>query len=212
MRQASPVIKKREGMALALVLVTLLVGGALIAVSLVLVENMFYTSSEITERIQLYNAAQDGIERGKEWIFETTRTEEVLPRWVCPSDLTGTLQVGQVPGGDYSILLAMDLSGNSCNLSYSLGPANVTVEVYDMSYRPGSGLADEYVSGFPPSMRFDFDGLFSEHMASTYSTSNRGEGSSGSVKSVSVGVYLIRSKAEYGESEKWLEQVVIARL
>lgn len=56
--------KKREGMALGLVLLLVLVGTAFVGVSLYVVVNMFTTSQSVTTKARLYNAAQSGVEWG----------------------------------------------------------------------------------------------------------------------------------------------------
>ncbi|QTX31259.1 hypothetical protein KAR29_07570 [Aminithiophilus ramosus] len=60
----------REGFALPLALAALLVGGTFVAVSVHLVDTFVSVSTSACLSDELFNAAQDGLERGKAYLLE----------------------------------------------------------------------------------------------------------------------------------------------
>lgn len=70
---------RRNGVALPLSLVMLLVAGILVGVSMYIVENMVSVSMMKSRDELLMNAALAGIERGKIWLTESVRTTGGVP-------------------------------------------------------------------------------------------------------------------------------------
>lgn len=210
------ILKRKEGMALPMVLVVLLLGSFLVYVTFEIVGNLFSSSRNVVEDVHLYNASIDGVEKGKVWLLQARLNDGRLPRWEA-SDQGGGLVSGDLGGiGDdwYNILIVRDLNDNPGDMDYSIGPVNVNVRVYDMGYAVGPNIdKDDYRPGFPPRIIFDFTtGVMSEHMSSTYSGSNRGEGSTGEGGEVDLGYYLIRSTASFEGRVKETEEAMILRL
>jgi len=210
-----PILRKNPGFTLPMVLIVLILGSVLIYVTYGMVTNLFTTSSNVVEDLELYNAALDGVERGKNWILNARTTYGRLPRWeasdpsgeLSPSDLSGT-------GEDwYSILIVQDLANNPGNMAYSKGSIQVNVNIYDMNYVPSGVVSGDYQPGFPPKMLFSAgEAAMSQHMGSSYASSNRGEGSVGEDSGVTLGYYLIRSRATFEDQEQEIEQAVMIRL
>ena len=216
----------RRAFALPLVLIVLLVGSVLVAVTFDVVVGLFSSSRYVVEDVELYNAASDGIERGKAWLFEARQeareTDGSLPRWsgnvLTASDLD--------PDG-YDVLL-VSKSNNStfpgwnypdgsqvAHGVYTMEQMQVRIKIFDMDYSADPDLDKEYIPGFPPRLVYDageVEGM-SARMGPTYATSNRGEGTTGSgSESVDLGYYLIRSTATFEDNEKTIEEAVILRL
>ena len=202
------ILGREKGFGLPLVLVVLVFGAFMVYVTFGIVENLFSTSTIVVDKVELYNAALDGVERAKAWIVEVRRTQGSLPRWEANNPY-GELRSGE----PYSNLLVRDPTGTLPDLNEN-GDIQVTVEIYDMDYQIGIDLdSDDYEAGFPPRMRYDYDELSSSlHQASTYAGTNRGEGSTGAGGGIQLGFYLIRSIATFEERQEIIEQAMIMRL
>jgi len=218
----------RKGMVLPIVLVMLLFGAVLVYVTFEVVNNLFVSSSNVVDDVQLYNAAQDGLEKGKVWLFQTRNDDDVLPRWESENQL-GTLVETDLDDG-YEVLLLKKLNNNSvagrtypdgqdvAHWKYSMGSVEVEVRIYDMNYDAELSDTDkkeiyEKWSNFPPRMVYDTSGgEMSDRMGSTYAASNRAGGSIGWSGEVNLGYYLIRSKASFEDNDKEIEEAMIIRL
>lgn len=224
MRTCSIPPPRKKGIALPLVLVTLLVGGALVGAGFFVVTNFFYSSKGMVDSARLYSAAMDGLERGKLWIRLKGSQEGRLPRWDAPNTL-GILEPGEINTSEtpkekgYQRLLAMPVSGDAVSyenpqVHYSSSRIEIKVRIYDMDYTPGGGLDSKHLPGFPPKLRVSETGINSENQASTYAGSNRGEGTAGTGAGgmPQYGFYLIRSTAEFDGKSTTVEQAVIVRL
>lgn len=208
--------RRKRGITLPMVLVVLVLGAFLVNVTFEIVGNLFSSSRNVVEDVQLYNAAVDGVEKGKVWILKVRMDDGKLPRWEA-TDPDGELVSGDLSGEGserYNILIVRDMNGNPADLTYSIGAIDVNVKVYDMGYAVGPNIdKTDYQPGFPPRMIFDATtGVMSEHMSSTYSGSNRGEGSTGEGGEVDLGYYLIRSIASFEDRVKLTEEAMILRL
>ncbi len=203
---------RSRAFALPLVLIVLLVGGALVYVTYEVVLNLFSSSRNVVEKVELYNAALDGVERAKTWIRTTTDSDGRLPRWSA-GDSSGELQLSEVVGsGDqyYEALLVRDIAGNTSVIDYSFEGIQVQVDIYDMGYSAEPGI--DFREGFPPRLIYQASsGQMSEHMSSTYVGSNRGEGSTGAAGGVTLGYYLIRSVASFEGKREVIDQSMIMR-
>ena len=219
---------RRRGMALPMVLVTLLLGAVLVYVTFDVVSNLFSSSENVVNYVQLYNAAQDGIEKGKVWIFQACDDDAKLPRWESGNQL-GNLVKADLDDG-YDVLLVKKLNDSGVTgrtypdgkdvayWTYSSGSIEVEVKIYDMGY--GADLSDSEKKDvynewdkFPPQLIYEASGgETSARMTSTYSGSNRGEGSTGENGDVNLGYYLIRSKASFEDKDKEIEEAMIIRL
>lgn len=206
--------RKNRGMALPLVLIVLLLGGFLVVATLDVVGNLFSTSRRVVGEVELYNAASDGVEKGKLWIARTADNDNRLPRWTA-SNAYGELKEENLSSGDYDVLLVRDLSGNFPDIHYSIGKVQVVVEIYDMDYQVGAGIDEaDYIPGMPPRMHFEADGAeMSQSKTSSYVVSNKGLGETGASEGgTALGHYLIRSIAVFEEQEKTIEEAVIFHL
>lgn len=195
-----------------MVLVALLLGSVLVAVTYEVVNNLWSSSRNVVEKVELYNAAVEGIEKGKIWLRQTAKADGYLPSWEA-SNPYGEITHSDLTGGSYNILLVKDIDGNLPGIDYTKGNINVTIEIFDMSYMIGNDVqSDDYISGFPPRLYYEYTVPTSMHQGSTYAGSNRGEGSTGSGTAISLGYYLIRSQAQFEDRTEIVEQSVIARL
>ena len=199
---------RRRAFALPMVLVVMILGSVLVYVTYGVVSNLFTSSRNVVEKVELYNAALDGVERAKAWIMEVRRTQGSLPRWEANNPY-GELRSGE----PYSNLLVRDSTGTLPDLNEN-ADIQVTVEIYDMDYQIGIDLdSDDYEAGFPPRMRYDYDELSTSlHQTSTYAGTNRGEGTTGAGGGVQLGFYLIRSTATFEDRQETIEQAMIMRL
>ncbi len=219
---------KKKGFALPLVLVVLLVGALLVSLTFEIVGNLFSSSRYVVEDVEMYNAASDGVEQGKAWILNAREEDGRLPRWEA-TDPGGELVSGDLTGtGEdvYDVLLVRKLNSSTlpgwnypdgsqvAHGIYSQGHVQVRVRIFDMGYTVGSGVdKDDYETGFPPKMLYSAgEAAMSQHMGSSYASSNRGEGSVGEGSGVNLGYYLIRSEASFEEQTRKVDQAVIIRL
>jgi len=213
-RSRTGLCRKRRGLALGMVLVTLLVGGAFVAVAFLVVNNLFFSSQSIIDRFSLYNEAQDGLEIGKSWLRNAILADDRIPRWEAPN-ASNILNPADV-STNYEILIVKTLSGDAGEFTYKKGETKITVRIYDTNYTPGAGLVNSYRQGFPPQgYPFPAEGEESLHQSSSYASSNRGEGFSGS-GSEGAGdrnTVLIRSTATDGRNRhsRTVESFLIVR-
>lgn len=206
--------RRSPGVALPMVLVVLLLGAFLVYVTFEIVGDLFVSSQHVVKDVELYNAAADGIEKGKVWILKARSEDGRLPDWG-----KDTLEAADLGGSDedyYKVLIVENDTPESADFLVLHGNISVNVKIYDMDYDPGTDLdKNNYRAGFPPRLIYDAgeaEGM-SARMGPTYVTSNRGEGTTGSgYESVELGYYLIRSTASFEDKEKIIEEAVIIRL
>ncbi len=204
--------KNAGGFALPMVLVILVLGGVLVSVTYNIVNNLVASSTNVVEKVELYNAAVDGLEKGKIWIRGTMSADGQLPRWEADNPF-GELNRDNLSGGNYDVLKVRDIDGNLPNINYSIGQVAVTVDIYDMDWRIGLDIeSDDYIAGFPPRLDYTYEVAMSLHQGSSYAGANRGEGSVGGGGSISLGFYLIRSTATFEDKREIVEQSMVARL
>jgi len=205
--------KKRKAIALPLVLVIVLVGGALVAAAFYITENYYSSSKQTVTSTRLYNAAVSGIEEGKGWIYKNMKLGHI-PRWT-DIDGDGMLSSADMPAGatyTYEALIARVSSTDK-------GVFDITTEdgiklhivVYDLAYEPASGLKDDYEKGFPPAIRPQLE-EGSYVVRPSYAVTGRGGGSTGEgAPGSDIGVYLIRCTATYKDRTSTAEQAVAMR-
>ncbi|MGI6784339.1 MAG: hypothetical protein ACOX5A_08975 [Aminivibrio sp.] len=195
---------QRKAMALPLTLIVLLVAGALVGVSLYLIENMKTTTEmKIHDEARL-NAALAGVERGKQWIYEKVKDGE------SPSHMAAGPISSLTSAEQFKELLVRD--GNDApnpTLQFEMGELKVEVRIYDLAYDPTSAL--EFEKGMPPRMYVTTD-ISNIKASSSNASSNDGEGNlgAGAQEKKIWNVYLIRATATDSESgiSKYVEQAV----
>lgn len=122
-------------MALPMVLALLLFGAVLVAAALYVVENMYSTTKQTIAHTHLYNAAQTGMERAKNLLWNNRADLESDP-------LTYN--------GDISSVYARTESGTIMGpMGFNADPGiSVTVLILDCNYELGAGQI--YNSDLPP--------------------------------------------------------------
>jgi hypothetical protein len=191
--------RKKKAMALPLTLVVLLVVGALVGVSLYLIENMKTTTEmKIHDEARL-NAALAGVERGKEWLLA-----EVDAGHELPSHVTQGSDLSALTPPDYNEIKIRD------PIEFELGDITVKVRIFDLGYEFTSDL--EFAPGIPPRMFTVEDGSTLRESQS-YASSNVAEGSTGAADPDSgrLGSYLIRSEATMNNITKQVEQGILLK-
>ena len=208
--------KKRRAIALPLVLVIVLVGGALVAAAFYITENYYSSAKQTVTSTRLYNAAVSGIEEGKGWIYKNIKSGKV-PRWM-DEDGDGMLSESDKPTGAEYIYEALIARVSSTDK----GVFDITTEdgivlhvvVYDLAYEPASDLLkddSEYEKGFPPRIRPQLE-EGSSVVRPSYAVAGRGGGSTGEgAPGTDIGVYLIRCTATYKDRSSTAEQAVAMR-
>ena len=209
-------LDRREGMALALTLVVLLVAGAMVGTSMYFVENMMSTTKMKTDDELRMNAAIAGIEVGKQWIIQRVDDHDTPERKDEDGDsLLTSADIAAAPSTPpFAYLLAYDGDDNPGSFSFTHEGAQVQVHVYDLAYEPGSGIA--YEAGMPPRMRYIWTSSALEGSSivqtQSYASSNRGGAAGGAgTAQGEFGSFLIRSTATMNGIEKTVEQSVIIR-
>jgi len=200
-------LKKREGAVLALTLVVMVFGIAFAGAAFYLVENMFSTTMNVVRDMRLNNIAESGIEIGKEWLESFIESENRLPR--LAGDIEGKIDVP-------------DELENLRVKHFPLAPASadsaveLEVEIYDLKYGINAIDTGELTPGkiFPPQLNENMiEYIGSRHLFSSYSASNRSEGSTGAgFGTDNYGAYLVRSRAVFGTREKVLSEAVLRKL
>jgi len=205
--------EKRRAIALPLVLVIVLVGGALVAAAFYITENYYSSSKQAVTSARLYNAAVSGIEEGKGWIYKNIKLGHI-PRWT-DKDGDGMLSAADKPTGAKYIYEALIAKVSSTDE----GVFDITTEdgislhvvVYDLAYEPHPDLTDDYEKGFPPRIRPQLEEGTSV-VRPSYAVAGRGRGSTGEgAPGSDIGVYLIRSTASYKDRMSTAEQAVAMR-
>ena len=206
--------KKRRAIALPLVLVIVLFGGALVAAAFYITENYYSSAKQTVTSTRLYKAAVSGIEGGKGWIYKNMKLGHV-PRWT-DDDGDGMLSAADKPAGAKYIYEALIARVSSTDK----GVFDITTEdgivlhvvVYDLAYEPHPDLTDDYEKGFPPCIRPQLE-EGSYVVRSSYAVTGRGRGFTGEgAPGSDIGVYLIRCTATYEDRTNTAEQAVAMRL
>lgn len=200
---------RRHGFVLPLALIVMVLGIVLVSVALDIAHNQYSSTANVVDEVDLYQAALEGIEQGKIWLRDAVESQGALP------EMQGTwTPTENGDSDDYFNSLLITVSGDTSRTAsvfqdLRYGGASLKVYVYDLSF---SGVAvGDFADGFPPRMAAVSEQAhgFSARMTSTYVTSNRGEGSTGTVpESVPVAFYMIRSIARQDQRMKIIEQVV----
>jgi hypothetical protein len=130
--------RPREGMALPLALVFLLFGGVLVAVAMYVVVNMHSTTEESVTHMELYNAAQQGVEKAMNLLWENRKEleEDALTYTGNIEDIYARLDDGTVLGP----------------ITFTVAPGiSVEVKIFDCNYVLGSGqsFSDELPPQWP---------------------------------------------------------------
>lgn len=169
-------------MVLPFALLVLLVAGGIVAMSMVLVENLMNTTRMKTDDELRLNAAVSGAEFGKQRIinsvlldgFLPTRNTETTSPVVTSADIA-------MDDTHFTSLVARGKTGaqfifNTEDVNVGDPTMKVTIYVYDLGYEPGTGIV--FSKGFPPRMRYIFPVDDSEGatfiQAQSYGNSNRG--------------------------------------
>jgi len=206
--------EKRRAIALPLVLVIVLVGGALVAAAFYITENYYSSSKQTVTSARLYNAAVSGVEEGKGWIYKNMKLGHI-PRWT-DEDGDGMLSAADKPTGAkyiYEALIAKVSSTDKGVFDITMEDGIVLhVVVYDLAYEPHPDLTDDYEKGFPPRIRPQLEeGNYV--VRPSYAVAGRGGGSTGEgAPGSDIGVYLIRCTATYKDRTSTAEQAVAMRL
>lgn len=187
--------RKRKAMALPLTLIVLLVTGALVGISLYLIENMKTTTDMKAHDEARLNAALAGVERGKQWLLEQVD---------AGGDLPALVEGREIEPPDFEGLLVRD------PIVFEESGARITVRIYDVTYDINDSL--KFEPGFPPRIFQVADGG-SLKASQSYASSNAAEGSTGagSPDSARLGCYVIRSEVEMMGIVKRVEQAVLLR-
>jgi hypothetical protein len=171
-------MRKKRGMALPLTLIVLLVAGAMVAVSLFLIENMTITTKMKTDDELRMNAALAGVEIGKELLIKSISEENYLPR---RENFSLPVSSKDIDTADsvFSFLVARDKNNKPLRSTGTLKEnLSVDVLVYDMAFEPETGV--KFVAGMPPRMRDVWDPSDREGQSiiqgQSYASSNRGGG------------------------------------
>ena len=190
--------KRRSAMALPLALIVLLVAGVMVSVSLYFIQNMATVSRMKTEDEILLNAALDGVERGKTWIFSEVDSGR-MPTYTTQA---GSGDLGAVTAPDFSELFVAE------PLSYDVEGAAVVVRIYDLAYAFTDTLSFE--PGIPPRIYTVQEGS-SLRSGQSFASSNTAEGDTGAGTpgSSKLGAFLIRSEATYEKLTKSVEQAIL---
>lgn len=202
----------RPGLSLPLVLIVVALGMAFTGVALYLLENYQATSrsSEVSQR--LYNAAQEGIERGKIWI-DVSVSRGVYPRW-SDEDGDGLLQSPDLAGTSVAkVLTAWGEGANGREEGHwreTIDDIDVEVRVFDVVVAIEPGFA--YDPDLPVLLREVTGEMEEGKLGQSYGTANQSEGSvAGSMTGSSTGRYIIRSTARLGDRKRSLEAAAAVR-
>lgn len=203
-------------MSLPLTLIILLVASTMVGVSLLIIENMASTTKMQTDDELRMNAALAGIEQGKQWVI-TRISDGFIPRRkdADGDDVLTTADISAAPASPpFSYLVAYDKADTPGTLSFTQGGTDVTVVIYDLAYRAGTGII--FSVSMPPEMRslWNENHLYetSALQSQSYESPNRGASARGETfLSGELGFYLIRSTASLNTIEKTIEQSVVMR-
>jgi hypothetical protein len=193
----------RRAIALPLVLVVLLVGGAFVAAALYMTENYYSSARQMVTGTRLYNAAVSGIEIGKAWIYENVKSGKI-PHW---EDKDGDGILSYV----YEALLAkIGMADSGVFEEITEDGIKLHIVVYDLVYEPDPDL--NYERGFPPRIRPQVDDI-SAVTGPSYPSANRvGSGVERTMEEGDMAIYLIRCIATYKDRTITVEQAVVMRL
>jgi len=182
-------------MALALSLITLLVAGMIVGVSMYIVENLKETSTMKSDNERRLNVALAGLEFGKQKIIDSVLAG-VLPKRsggdsVSSADIAADTEHFQTlvayRGANALIFDEGDFDTGDSSVK-------VDVYVYDLVYNAGNDIA--FTPGLPPRM---WDALWRGGTLNEYLVANPEEGvgpvTGGDPLNKKLGYYLVRSTA-----------------
>lgn len=207
--------RKNRGMALPLTLIVLLVAGAMVAVSLFLIENMATTTQMKTDDELRLNAAIAGVERGKQWVVGHVLDGKIPRRKDTDGDsLLSSADIANPQSTQPFGYLISFVGTDEGYLSFSRDNVDIKVWVYDLDYEPASGVS--FIKDIPPQLRDFWNSDFLDGMSAvqtqSYESSNRGGASGGSGSlAAEFGAFLIRSRSSLNGIEKVVEQSVVMR-
>ncbi len=148
--------RKSPGMSLAFVLIVMLIGGALTAAALWIVENATRTTRMAKQNAILYDATQEGIQKG------LAALDELIGGLTSADDMPGrTAELFPMgsKGEDWwkdADSLAISVDGSSDPKFFTPSGAgelsNLTGswQIFSLNYREATGGSVEYVKGLPP--------------------------------------------------------------
>lgn len=197
----------REGMALPLTLIVLLVTGAIVAVSMYFIENMMTTTKMKTDGEKLVNAAIGGLEKGKQFILKAI-DNDTAPR-ITSGDMEIISKLEKID--DREAFLKMLIVHED---KYSVDGVSVNLKIFDINYPLSKDI--EFFEGIPPLISSTFTKNLSQSslvQRQSYDQTNRGGGSPGEGFTVTGEhrAYLLRSLAELGTLSKTVEQAVMLK-
>lgn len=207
--------KRKKGMALPLTLIVLLVAGAMVAVSLFLIENMATTTKMKTDDELRLNAAIAGVERGKQWVVGHVLDGKIPRRKDSDGDsLVSSADVSNPKSTQPFGYLISFVESDEGYLTFTEDNVDVKVWIYDLAYEPASDFS--FVQNLPPQMRdfwqSDFLNGMSAVQTQSYASSNRGGAAGGGgTLEAEFGAFLIRSRSSLNGIEKVVEQSVVMR-
>ena len=144
---------RRPGFSLALVMLVLLAGIALVGAAFTVGTNLFSTTQGGIQQEQLYNAAQAGITRGEAWILAQTSAGK-FPRYQASADLSPAgmgankdLGGRTVPFGNL-VAHGDNGAGDPGVFAFTQEGCEVLCVVYQTNYP----VTPNYVPGIPPKL------------------------------------------------------------
>ena len=144
---------RRPGFSLALVMLVLLAGIALVGAAFTVGTNLFSTTQGGIQQEQLYNAAQAGITRGEAWILAQTSAGK-FPRYQASADLSPAGMGVSVDLGGRTVpfgnLVAHENNGSGAPgiFAFTQEGCEVLCVVYQTNYP----VTPVYVPGIPPKL------------------------------------------------------------
>lgn len=207
------ILKRRRAFILPLVLIFLLVGGALIAVSFDIADNSHQQAMQIVTSQELYNAAQSGIEWGKSQLLkhrdslDQTTPKEYRANGHDISDLNATYTSGMF---SYRV---WDEKQNGKEEILSVSGVKVQVSILDCNYTVTGtpSQADALPPLMPPSTGSSGTGSGNNSgfingttaIMDPYRVTSSGNGG------YARHYYVIRSRATHNDRTKTIETMVV---
>jgi hypothetical protein len=202
-----------RGFGLVTVLIVLLLGGALVGAALYVAENTALTGRMAAEYGEMFNAAQYGLEVGKNWIATRIKDARLhgrpLPRWSASDDVL----VWEASGGHREKLLAFysyDVAG-----VFPTKPVFSEDIVFESGYVPRlEGVFSLHVAVFDVRYEvrsdFSYDPLVPVRLTIRTNKESVRKKQSYSEEDREIGAYVVRSTLfKDGVKRKVLEQAFI---
>jgi hypothetical protein len=190
---------KSPGMSLAFVLIVMLIGGALTAAALWIVENATRTTRMAKEKSVLYAISQEGLQRGLKALDQTIGglgiSEDMLGRGVI------LLEKPSGKGDDWwqeglEVLAENFIPSGAREIVMDISKAKGRWQVFALGYEVDPGVA--YVSGLPPKIEANLFKKKEEILKNVTAGSSYAAGSplDPDITETSTGVYMILSTVE----------------